>query len=56
MEEETKLCPECGIVKALSEFPKKKTRKNGYHIRCKVCYLKRQQERVLKAREYVTDW
>lgn len=40
----TKTCSICGADKVLSEFPKDRTRKDGYDGRCKPCNRRRQKK------------
>jgi hypothetical protein len=37
---ETKICSKCGEEKILTEYPKDKTKKDGYRPNCKVCNRK----------------
>ena len=41
-----KRCPDCGELKPLSEFPKNKRTRSGYHAYCKPCHNARGRETV----------
>lgn len=47
-----KVCKDCGVQKPLSEFPRNRSRRDGYGGYCKGCYSKRYRiHREKKARE-----
>lgn len=41
----SKICKDCGILKLLNEFYKRKQTKDGYWGNCKICVIKRVKER-----------
>lgn len=41
---ETKRCPDCGIEKSLTEFPRNKNSRDGRHAYCKPCHNARGKE------------
>jgi hypothetical protein len=44
--EERKRCPDCGDVKPLSEFPRNKHTRSGFHAYCKPCHNARTRDTV----------
>lgn len=50
MEEATKKCTKCGMVKTLSAFGAKKTNADGYHTICKSCINEYQNARYKRVK------
>jgi hypothetical protein len=51
-----KYCPQCEVEKTLSEFPKNRRNKDGYHSSCKLCHSKQSRLRYQIKRQEILEY
>ena len=50
---QTKICSHCNVSKDVSEFPKDKSRKDGFFSWCKDCFNKDKKEKYPERKEKI---